>query len=121
MLNQWFRLFGLFAVLFALTAQLELGAIVPHIDPLAAAMAPCHADDNTDHTPTHAPAHSPDCLICTLCGTLHVQSAVPVAETAILIPPGVAAIIRPESPPPSTAPPAPHRPPSQPRAPPIFS
>jgi hypothetical protein len=115
-----FHLSGLIAVLFALMAQLGAGAAVPQIDPVVAAAVLCHTDDN-GNPPAHGPSHLPDCLVCPLCATLHAQQAMLTAEAPRLIPPSLPAVRRAELPPPSTAPPAPHRPRSQPRAPPTLS
>jgi hypothetical protein len=120
MMASRFHLSGLFAVLLALMAQLGAGAAVPRIDPVVAAAVLCHTDDN-GNAPTHSPSHLPDCLVCPLCATLHGQQAMLIAEAPRLIPPPVPAVRRAELPPPSTAPPALHRPPSQPRAPPTLS
>jgi hypothetical protein len=119
MLKDRFRLSGLFAVLLALMAQLGAGAAVPNIDPVAAAGVLCHTDDDTP--PAHGPAHSPDCLVCPLCITLHAQQVVLASAPPELTPPPVPAMRRAELPPPATAPPSLHRPPSQPRAPPTAS
>ncbi len=121
MLTRRFHLSGIFAVLLALMAQLGISASVSRVDPLVAATALCHTDDETGGTPSPAPSHSADCDVCPLCGTLHVQAAVLVAGSPILKPSAVLTIDRSNLPPASTAPPAPHRPPSQPRAPPVFS
>jgi hypothetical protein len=107
-------------VLLALMAQLGAGATVPQIDPVTAAGALCHSDDDGT-PPAHGPAHPADCPLCPMCVTLHAQQAILVSAAPTLIPPSVLAIRRAELPPPSTAPPALHRPPSQPRAPPIVS
>ena len=115
------RLFGLFAVLLVLMAQLGSGASVPRFDLLATAGALCHTDDDTGGAPSQAPAHPADCPLCPLCITAHVQAAALGSAAPILTPPAVLAIARAELPPPATAPPAPHRPPGQPRAPPIHS
>jgi hypothetical protein len=124
MLSRCFQLQGLFAVLLALMAQLGVGATVPRLDPIAlvtGAAQLCHVEDDGGGTPNHAPGHPADCLICPLCAALHASSATLVAGPPGLAPRGVAVVIRSELPPPSTAPPALHRPPSQPRAPPIGS
>jgi hypothetical protein len=119
-LTRRFPLSGLFAVLLALMAQLGAGATVPQIDPVGAADLLCHTgDDGTP--PANAPAHPADCPLCPLCATLHAQQAVLVSAPPRLTLPSVLAVRRAELSPPSTAPPAPHRPPSQPRAPPIAS
>lgn len=120
MLTRRFPLSGLFAVLLALMAQLGAGATVPQIDPVAAAGALCHTEDDGT-PPANGPTHPADCLLCPLCAALHSQQAVLVSDASILILPSVLAIRRAELPPPSTAPPARHRPPSQPRAPPTVS
>jgi hypothetical protein len=121
MLTRRFHLSGLFAVLLALMAQLGISANVARVDPVATATALCHTDDDGGSTPSPAPLHSADCDVCPLCGTLHVQAAVLVAEAPILRPLAVFTIDRSNLPPASTAPPSLHRPPSQPRAPPTFS
>ncbi len=108
-------------MLLALMTQLGMSSSVPTIDVVATAAALCHTDEDTGGYPSPAPSHSADCLICLLCGTLHIPAAVLVSDASVLKPPAVRAINRSGLPPPSTAPPAPHRPPSQPRAPPIFS
>jgi hypothetical protein len=116
-----FRLFGLFAVLLALMAQLGSGARVPRVDPVVAAGVLCHSDGNDSQLPAHGPNHPSDCPICPLCATLHAQALALPSDTPLLTPPAIQAILRPELPPPSTAPPALHRSPSQPRAPPTLS
>jgi hypothetical protein len=121
MLAGRFHLSGMFAVLLALMAQLGMGTSVPRIDITTTVAALCHAEDEAGGAPSRAPAHSTDCLICPLCGTLHAQSTALVTESSTLTPPIVLAVVKSELPPPSTAPPALHRPPSQPRAPPTVS
>jgi hypothetical protein len=121
MSSRWSHLFGLFAVLLALMAQLGTGASIPRIDPIVAAGALCHTDDDDSGAPSRAPGHPPDCPVCPLCATLHVQAMALISNAQALTPPAFLATRRSELPPPSTAPPAPHRPPSQPRAPPTFS
>jgi hypothetical protein len=120
MVNRRFHLPGLFAVLLALTAQLGVGASVPRINPIAGVSVLCHTDAS-GHAPSHAPARMPDCPLCPLCGPLHMSLVTLVPAGASPVPPVVGIVLMTELPPPSTAPPAPHRPPSQPRAPPIFS
>ena len=112
---------GLFAVLLALMAQLGAGASVPRIDPIATAKMLCHAEEDTGGAPLNGPSHSGDCLVCPLCVALHASSVTLVMVVTTSAPPDTGIVIKTELPPPSTAPPAPHRPPSQPRAPPIFS
>ena len=119
MLNRRFHLPGLFAVLLALMAQLAAGASVPRIDPLTGA-ALCHAAD-PGGTPAKPPSHPPDCPICPLCVALHVASAALLPMIDSLPPPTLAVVGKTALPPPATAPPAPLRPASQPRAPPTFS
>jgi hypothetical protein len=122
MLTRWFHVSGMFAVLLALMAQLGMSISAPSIDPVAGVTALCHIDDDTGGTPSPtSPSHSTDCLVCPLCGTLHVQLATLVADTAVPKPPAIPVSNRSSWLPPSTAPPALHRPPNQPRAPPIFS
>jgi hypothetical protein len=113
------RLFGLLAVLLALMAQLGSGATVPRIDPVAAAAVLCHTDDS-GNTPARGPNHPSDCPICPLCAPLYAQALALTSDAALPTPP-IQAILRPELPPPSTAPPGLHRSPSQPRAPPTLS
>jgi hypothetical protein len=120
MLKSRFRLFGLFAVLLALMAQLGAGATVPRVNPVVAA-ALCHSDGNDSQIPAHGPNHPSDCPICPLCASLHAQALAVTSDAPLLTPPAIQALLRPELPPPSTAPPALHRPPSQPRAPPTHS
>jgi hypothetical protein len=120
MVSGRFHLFGLVAVLLALMAQLGAGATVARIDPLAAAGVLCHTEDN-DNTPAHAPNHPADCPQCPLCAAVHSQAVVLADVTQATQPALVLTVLRPELPPPATAPPAPHRPPSQPRAPPHLS
>jgi hypothetical protein len=119
-LTRRFPLSGLFAVLLALMAQLGAGATVPRIDPVAAAGALCHTDDDGT-PPAQGPTHPADCLLCPMCATLHTQQVALVSAAPMLTPPSVLAVRRAELPPPSTAPLALHRPPSQPRAPPTLS
>jgi len=124
MLRRPLHLHGLFALLLALMAQLGAGASVPRLDPvlrITGAAALCHTTDDTGGTPNRSPAHPPDCLVCPLCVALHAQAIPLISEAAALAPPTVPAERRPELPPPSTAPPARHRPPSQPRAPPVYT
>ncbi len=112
---------GLFAVLFAMMAQLGLGASVPRIDPISGSVAMCHTQEGvpTDRVPSPAPGHPADCPICPLCVALHAPPAM-LASARAIAPPFIGwTVIRTELPPPAIAPPAPHRPPSQPRAPPI--
>jgi hypothetical protein len=120
MLTSRFHLSGLLAVLLALMAQLGAGATVPLVDPVAVAGVLCHTDDS-GNPPAHAPNHPADCPVCPLCATMHAQAAVLASATPRLAPPADFAVLRPELPPPATAPPALHRPPSQPRAPPTLS
>jgi hypothetical protein len=120
MSSRWSNLFGLFAVLLALMAQLGSGASIPRTDPIVTAGALCHTEDDGG-APSRAPGHPADCPVCPLCATLHVQAMALVSHAQILTPPDFLAMRRSELPPPSTAPPATHRPPSQPRAPPTFS
>jgi hypothetical protein len=91
---------------------------VPRIDPVAVAGVLCHADEDTP--PAHRPSHPADCIVCPLCATLHVQPVVLAPAAPVLTPPAVLPF-RVGLPPPSTGPPAPHRPTSQPRAPPTNS
>ncbi|HEY0183615.1 MAG TPA: DUF2946 family protein [Rhodopila sp.] len=121
MSNRWFHPYGLFAVLLALMAQLGLGATVPRIDPVAGIGALCHSGDDSSDAPSQTPAHSTDCLICPLCIAWHAQSVPLIPAGAAPLPPSVTVVREAGLPPPSTAPPAPHRPPSQPRAPPTIS
>jgi hypothetical protein len=121
MLNRRFHLPGLFAVLVALMAQLGVGASVPRIDPVAGVGALCHAEDDAGGKRSKAPTHPADCLVCPLCAAVNAAAfaLVPVLDSSRA--PAVAVVLKSELPPPATAPPAPKRPPSQPRAPPIFS
>ena len=112
---------GLFAVLLALMAQLGAGATVPRIDPVSGVVALCHSDDGAGGAPSHAPGHPADCPVCPLCIALHAPSVSLVSVASVPMPRSVAVVLRTELPPPSTAPPAAFRPPSQPRAPPIYS
>jgi len=121
MVTSRFHLSGLFAVLLALMAQLGAGAAVPRTDPIQGVAALCHAEDDAGGAPSQAPSHSTDCLICPLCIIVHAQPAALVAAGPVVTPPSMLAVIRTELPPPSTAPPALPRAPSQPRAPPTFS
>jgi hypothetical protein len=121
MSNRRSNLFGLFAVLLALLAQLGVGASVPHVDPIVTAGALCHTDDDTGGAPLPGPSHPADCPVCPLCATLHAQGLALVSDAPSVTQPALLAIRRSELPPLSTAPPSPHRPPSQPRAPPTFS
>jgi hypothetical protein len=107
--------------LFALMTQLGLGASVPRIDPISGLVAICHTQDGsaTDRVPSPAPGHPAGCPICPLCVALHAPPAMLASAQAITPPAGGWTVIRSELPPPATAPPALHRQPSQPRAPPI--
>jgi hypothetical protein len=121
MLKSRSRLFGLFAVLLALMAQLGAGATVPRVDPVLAAAVMCHGEGKDSQIPAHGPNHPSDCPICPLCASLHAQALAVTSDASLLTPPAIQALLRPELPPPSTAPPALHRSPSQPRAPPSHS
>jgi hypothetical protein len=124
MLSRRFHLPGLFAVLLALMAQLGAGATVPRFDPIAlltGAETLCHADGDQGGPPSQSPGHPTDCLVCPLCAALHAPATPLIAAGLSLTPPSLRTERRAELPPPSTAPPAPHRPPGQPRAPPITS
>jgi hypothetical protein len=120
MLNRRFHLRGLFAVLLALMAQLGAGATVPRVDPVAIAGVLCHTGEDGGG-PSQAPSHPADCLVCPLCVAIHDPSVAVVSAIAGPIPRDVGVVLKTELPPPSTASPAVHRPPSQPRAPPAFS
>jgi hypothetical protein len=109
------------AVLLALMAQLGAGASTPRFDPVVTAGALCHTDDDAGGAPARTPGHPVDCPVCPLCVALHAQGVALVSNAQKLTPPAVLAVLRVELPPPSTAPPAPHRLSSQPRAPPSFS
>jgi hypothetical protein len=115
-----FHLPALLMVLLALSVQLGLGSRVPSLDPLAfAAGAICHAPERSDRSrDDHAPLHSSDCLLCPLCVALHAPSVFVVPATALIIPPTAQIVLRPELPPPATAPPSLRHRASQPRAPP---
>jgi hypothetical protein len=117
--NRRIHLPGLFAVLLALMAMLGANASMPRMDPLAGAGILCHTDDNG--APSKAPNHPVDCPLCPLCVAMHAPSATLASAIVIPPPPIVVVVVKTELPPPATAPPALHRPPSQPRAPPIFS
>jgi hypothetical protein len=122
MSNRRFHLSGLFAVLLALMAQLGAGVTVPRSDPVVTAGVLCHTDDDdTGGAPAHGPSHPADCPVCPLCATLHTQGLALTSDASAVPPPAVRVVLRTELPPPSTAPPASYRPPSQPRAPPIFT
>jgi hypothetical protein len=115
---------GLVAALLALMIQLGIGARVPRLDLLlqiAEAETLCHGSDGAGGPHVPAPMHPLDCLVCPLCLALHAPPATPVSDPPVFTRSAGAAVIRPELPPPSTAPPGPQRPPSQPRAPPIAS
>jgi hypothetical protein len=119
MLTSRFRSSGLFAVLLALMAQLGAGATVPRIDPVAMAGVLCHTD-NGDKAPVHGPFHPADCTVCPLCAPAHTQPAMAAPGAPALSPSSVLTVLRPELPPPATAPPSLPRAPSQPRAPPTL-
>ena len=125
MLNRRVPLYGLLAVLLALMAQLGIGASVPRVGvfaQIAGAEAPlCHAADERGPNPAQPPIHPADCLVCPLCIVVHTPAATLMCEGVVAINRGVVTVLRPELPPPSTAPPTHHRLPSQPRAPPIYS
>ena len=122
MLTRWLHVSGMFAVLLALMAQLGMSTNVPSVDPVATVTALCHIDDDSGGTPSPtSPSHPADCLVCPLCGTLHVQLAILVSDASVPKPPMVPVNNRSGWLPPPTAPPALHRPPNHPRAPPIFS
>ncbi|MEA2728439.1 MAG: hypothetical protein QOF70_2914 [Acetobacteraceae bacterium] len=120
MLNRRFHLFGLFAVLLALMGQLGAGASVPRIDPIATAGVLCHSEDEAGGGRSKAPSHG-DCLVCPLCVAVHTAPAALVSVVAAPMPRDAGVIVKAELPPPSTAPSAAQRPPSQPRAPPTYS
>jgi hypothetical protein len=111
---------ALLMVLLALSVQLGLGSRVPSLDPLAfAAGAICHAPEQSDRgRDNHAPLNSSDCLICPLCVALHAPSVFVVPATALIMPPTAQIVLRPELPPPATAPPSLRHCAAQPRAPP---
>jgi hypothetical protein len=118
MLSRRFHLPGLFAVLLALMAQLGAGASVPRIDPIAGVGILCHTDNSG--APSKTPGHPVDCPLCPLCAAVHAPWVSLVSVIVTPMPPLVAVVVKTELPPPSTAPPSLHRPPNQPRAPPIF-
>ncbi len=120
MLKSRFRLFELFAVLLALMAQLGAGATAPRVDQVVASVM-CHGEGNDSQIPAHGPNQPSDCPICPLCASLHAQALAVTSDAPLLTPPAIQALLRPELPPPSTAPPALYRSPSQPRAPPTLS
>jgi hypothetical protein len=129
MLNHRLPLGGLLAVLLALIVQLGIGATVPQIDPTAInadAAALCQTINDTGGNPAaplhrHGPGHSRDCQICPLCIALYAPAATLATAVAPPSPSGIVVVLRGELPPPATAPPAPRRAPSQPRAPPTTS
>lgn len=124
MSNRLITVPGLLAALLALMVQLGIGASVPRPDLLAqiaTADTLCHAPDGAAGTPARAPMHQLDCLVCPLCAVMHAQPATLASATPIGVPSAVAILIRLEPPSPFTAPPEPHRPANQPRAPPIGS
>jgi hypothetical protein len=124
MANRRLHISGLIAVLLALMAQLGAGAVVPRIDPLAdlaAAQAICHGADETGAPADQAPNHSTDCLVCPLCVAVHAPQLALIAAPAEVPVPSVAPVRRAGLLPPATAPPAPARPPQQPRAPPAYA
>jgi hypothetical protein len=121
MLNRRFHLHGLFAVLLALMAQIGAGASVPRFDLVAGSGTLCHTENDAGGAPSKAPGHPDDCPLCPLCAALHAPSITLTSAIATPVPNTVGVVLKTELPPPSTAPPAAHRPPSQPRAPPIFS
>jgi hypothetical protein len=115
---------GLLAVLLALMAQLGVGASVPRVDIFAqivGAEALCHAADERGGGPSQPPVHPADCLVCPFCVAVRAPSPTLIADVAISASRGTVAVLRPELPPPSTAPPSRRWPPSQPRAPPFYS
>ena len=117
MLCRRFHLRGLLAVILALMAQIGAGASVPRIDPVASTVVLCHINDAGD-APSKGSHHPADCPVCPLCVSFHASPAPLVTVMTVPIPRGIGIGLKTELPPPSTAPPAPHRPPSQPRAPP---
>jgi hypothetical protein len=106
----------------ALSVQLALAALVPHIAMLMAVAdeaAICHpaGDAGTPGpTPSH---HSGDCLVCPLCISLIASWALPASDPPVPMSRAVVVIARTALPPPQTAPPTPRRLNPQPRAPPI--
>ena len=124
MLNRRMPLHGLLAVLLALMAQLGTGARIPRVDAFAqivGANALCHSADESGTNPSQPPSHPADCLACPLCVAVQAPAATLIHEGAVAIHRGVVAVLRPELPPPSTAPPFYRWQPSQPRAPPTYS
>ena len=121
MLNRRFHLPGLFAVLLALMALVGAGASVPRIDPITGVAVLCHGDVDPGGVPAKTPGHPIDCPVCPLCVALHAPAAPLASVAAILAPPRGVLVFKTEVPSPSIAPPAAYRPPSQPRAPPVFS
>jgi hypothetical protein len=121
MLSHRFNLHGVFAALLALMVQLGVGASVPRLDTIVTAGVLCHAEDDAGGTPSKTPFHPADCLVCPLCIAVHASPAGLVAVVSLPMPPGAGVVVKTELPPPSTAPPARHRPARQPRAPPTLS
>ena len=117
MVNRRFHLAGLIAVLLALMAQTVAGGSVPAMDSLAGVSAICHTGDGAPPPP---PGHPVDCPVCPLCIAMHVSPVMVASADAIMAPSGNWMVVRSGLPPPSTAPPVLHRPPSQPRAPPLI-
>jgi hypothetical protein len=124
MLNRRLPLHGLIAVLLALAVQLGVSASVPKIDPLIRIISLetiCHAASDGAAHDTPASPSIPDCVLCPLCLIAHVGPLIALPLGPILRLPRVVQILRPELPPPSTAPPNRLARPFQPRAPPAFS
>jgi hypothetical protein len=124
MANRRLHLPGLIAVLFALMAQLGAGAAVPRTDPLAglaSAWAICHGADETGAPTDQGPNHSADCLLCPLCFAAHAPHVALAAAPPHVPLPSAVPVRRAGLLPPATAPPAPARPPQQPRAPPAYA
>jgi hypothetical protein len=124
MLTRRFPMFGLFAVLLALAAQLGSGAALPRT-PVPASVMLCHSANSDggggDSLPVHDPTHPATCQLCPLCLTQPTQGETLIPAATVLAPPAVLAAVARQRAVTATASPAPRRPQSQPRAPPAAS
>jgi hypothetical protein len=107
----------LFLALLAIMAQLTVATAVPASSvSLADVTVLCQHDGKSD-APAAPAHHTPDCSVCFFCHNV-VGTAGLIATPPLLPIPAIAPVARAVVLPPATAPPAFHRAPSQPRAPP---
>jgi hypothetical protein len=110
---------GLFLSLFALIAQIAVGASVPQAQEILVEFGTiCHAGEDEGSAPAAPAHHLPDCTCCLLCTAVSVPPVTltdgpsfPLPRLALIVP----AVVLP----PSTAPPAQDGQQHRPRGPPI--